>query len=141
MFKSELTDYLCLLTKSMRLKQKCLFQSVLKIAYFDSLICTFVKKLFLDTVWKGLHFNCLSYLILYIPNNIQILVIISTYDVQLSSLESDITPKSAKSKNDPNYHFHYIVLISIWIWINIITFFSKKEIAFFLILIGGFLFL
>ena len=35
MFKSELTDYLCLLTKYMRLKQKCLFQSVLMIAYFD----------------------------------------------------------------------------------------------------------
>ena len=35
-FITELTDCLCLLTKSMRYKQKLLFQSVLMIAYFDT---------------------------------------------------------------------------------------------------------
>ena len=35
-FISELTDCLCLLTKSMRYKQKLLCQSVLMIAYFDT---------------------------------------------------------------------------------------------------------
>ena len=35
-----------------------------------------------------LRFICLSYLIFHIPNNIQILVIISTYSVQSSLLES-----------------------------------------------------
>ena len=56
------------------------------------------RWLLLDTVQEGLRFNCLSYLILYIPNNIQILVMKSTCGIQSSSLESDITFESTKFK-------------------------------------------
>ena len=59
----------------------------------------------LDSVWKGHCFNLLSYLIFYIPNNVRIMVIISTYGIQSLSLEPDITslgpditPESTKSK-------------------------------------------
>ena len=106
----------------------------------ENFIFCAVILLFLGRDWQDLSFNYLSYLIFQLPNNIQILVIISTYDVQLpnniqilviistygvqpSSLESDITSF--------NHHFHCISLIFIWIWINIIISVSKMEIAFF----------
>ena len=60
MFKSELTDYLCLLTKSMRLKQKCLFQSVLMIAYFDPCFWSEILKNKLEaqnTIAEQLHYK------------------------------------------------------------------------------------
>ena len=89
----------------------------------ENFIFCAVILLFLGRDWQDLSFNYLSYLIFQLPNNIQILVIISTYGVQPSSLESDITSF--------NHHFHCISLIFIWIWINIIISVSKMEIAFF----------
>ena len=92
----------------------------------ENFIFCAVILLFLGRDWQDLSFNYLSYLIFQLPNNIQILVIISTYGVQPSSLESDII-----SKNAFNHHFHCISLIFIWIWINIIISLCKMEIAFF----------
>ena len=56
------------------------------------------QRLLPNTACEGLRFNCLSYLTLLISNNIQILVIISTYDVQSTSIESDMISESTKSK-------------------------------------------
>ena len=100
------------------LKQASLFQSVLTIIHFDScflskilknkleaqstraeqlhsetvfaqlfLLVKTSQRLLLNTVWEG-----------YISNNIQILVIISTYGTQSSSQEADSTSESTKSK-------------------------------------------
>ena len=128
-FMSELTNYLCLLAKIYALKififQSILMMAYFDPCFWsknlenklkvqntnaEQLTCKTVvaelvlllktsRWLLLDTVWEGLFFNCLSYLIFEILNNIQILVITSTYGFQSSSLESDITSKSAKSKN------------------------------------------